>query len=51
MNKELSLDVKPFKVYGKTLRVIACKKNYINKKNGLIGEFHYIMSILLKKKI
>lgn len=49
MNKELSLDVKPFKVYGKTLRVIACKKNYINKKNGLIGEFHHIMSILFKK--
>lgn len=50
MNKELSLDVKPFKENGKALRVIACKKNYINKKkNGLIGEFHYIMSILLKK--
>lgn len=52
MNKELSLDVKLFKENGKALRVIACKKkNYINKKNGLIGEFHYIMSILLKKKI
>lgn len=51
MNKELGLDVKPFKENGKTLRVIACKKNYINKKNGLIGEFHYIMSILLKKKM
>lgn len=32
MNKELSLDVKPFKENGKALRVIACKKNYINKK-------------------
>lgn len=52
MNKELSLDVKPFKENGKALRVIACKKKYILiKKNGLIGEFHYIMSILLKKKM
>lgn len=51
MNKELSLDVKPFKENGKALRVIACKKKTILiKKNGLIGEFHYIMSILLKKK-
>lgn len=32
MNKELSLDVKFFKVYGKIFRVIVCKKNYINKK-------------------
>lgn len=40
MNKELSLDVKPFKVYGKTLRVIACKKNYINKKKmDLLANF------------
>lgn len=33
MNKELSLDVKPFKENGKALRVIACKKNkYTNRK-------------------
>lgn len=35
MNKELSLDVKPFKENGRALRVIACKKKYIHKKKWI----------------
>lgn len=54
MNKELSLDVKPFKENGKALRVIACKKkNYINKKKWINWRIslHYEYFVEKKKMI
>lgn len=35
----------------KPSELLRVKKTILIKKNGLIGEFHYIMSILLKKKM
>lgn len=50
MNKELSLDVKPFKENGKALRVIACKKNYINKKKWINWRISLHYEYFVEKK-